>query len=313
MIKKPRVLVLFSGGLDSILTIKILENQRVKTTGLFFKSYFFDDKKAKKKAKELEIPFKTVDFSKKHLEIVRTPCHGYGSALNPCIDCHKLMIQKAQKIKEKEGFDFIATGEVLGQRPMSQNKRAINLIEEELDLKGEILRPLSAKLLEKTSAEEKGLVKRERFFGIRGKSRKRQMELAKRFKIKDYPSPSGGCILTEKEFSKKLKSLFNLWDKNKRDSKYFKNNINLLKIGRHFDKGLAKIVVGKNEEENKRMEKIALRGDVLIKMKNYQGPLALVRFYKKRSNEIIKEAKKLTKYYSTRSRNKKDVLFEVKS
>jgi tRNA U34 2-thiouridine synthase MnmA/TrmU len=215
------------------------------------------------------------------------------------------MLKEANKIK---GFDFIATGEVLGQRPMSQTKRAITLIEKELNMEGKILRPLSAKLLKETFAEKKGFIKREKLFGFEGKSRKGQMKIAKEFHLKEYPSPCGGCILTEKEFAKKLKELFKLWRE-----KRFKNDIELLKVGRHFRLNLAKIVIGRNEKENKKMEKIALKGDILIKMKNYQGPLTLVRFYEKRNEEIIKEAKKLTKYYSTKSRNKKDVLFEVKS
>lgn len=316
MKKKTKALVLFSGGLDSILAIKILQEQKIKLTALIFKSYFFDEEQAKRTAKELKIPFKIVNISKEQLKIVMNPKYGYGKNLNPCIDCHALMLKEAGKIMKTKNFDFIATGEVLGERPMSQNKNALKILEKESGLEGKILRPLSAKLLEPTIAEKNNLIKRGMLFNISGKSRKKQLKLAKKFKLKSYPTPAGGCILTDKDFSKRMRELLKIWEENERNKKYYENDIELLKLGRHFKKNSAKIIIGRNKEENERMKKLILKNDVLIEMKNYPGPLTLVRNYKKEKKlkeRLIEEGKKLTKYYSTKSRNKKDVIFEVKS
>jgi|AntAceMinimDraft_18_1070375.scaffolds.fasta_scaffold01585_4 tRNA U34 2-thiouridine synthase MnmA/TrmU len=313
--KKAKALVLFSGGLDSILVVKILQEQKIKLTALIFKSYFFNEEQAKKTAKELKIPFEIANFSKKHLKIVMNPKYGYGKNMNPCIDCHALMLKEAAKIMKMENYDFIATGEVLGERPMSQNKGALKIIEKESDLENKIVRPLSAKLLESTFAEKNNFIKRKGLFDVSGKSRKKQLKLAKKFKLKSFPTPAGGCILTDKDFSKKMRELLGIWEKNKRNKKYWENDIKLLKIGRHFKKDSAKIIIGRDEEENKRIKKLALKNDILIEMKNYPGPLTLIRSYIKEKGvkeKIMKEGKNLTKYYSTKSRNKKDAIFCVK-
>ena len=305
--KKTKALVLLSGGLDSILAVKILEAQGVKIKGLGFKSYFFNEKLAKKAAKELNIPIKIIDLSKEHLNLVKKPKYGYGKGMNPCIDCHILMLKKAKNIMLKEKFDLVATGEVLGERPMSQNLKSLKLIEKKSGLKGYLLRPLSAKLLEPTIPEKKGLIERKKLLDISGRSRKRQLKLAKKFKIKSYPSPAGGCLLTDLEFSKKLKDLFEKYPRCQG------NDIELLKLGRHFWQDKVKIIVGRNEEENKKIRKLAKRADVLIEMENYPGPLTLVRSYSKRkiSSRILEKARFLTKYYSTKSRQKKDVKFKI--
>lgn len=305
--EKVKAFVLLSGGLDSILAAKILKNQGIKVTALSFKSYFFNEKQALIAAKNLKIPLKVIDFSKEHLRMVKNPKHGYGKAINPCIDCHTLMLKKAKEIMEREGFDFVATGEVLGERPMSQNPKALKIVEEESSLRGYLLRPLSAKLLKPTTPEKKGLLKREELLDISGRSRKRQLSLAKKWKIKHYPTPSGGCLLTDLEFGKRLKELF---------QKYLKangNDIELLKLGRHFWHGKVKIIVGRNKEENKKMEKLARKDDILIEMENYPGPLTLIRNYKKTKipKKIIKKAQNLTKYYSTKARNKRDIKFNL--
>ena len=205
--KSPRALVMLSGGLDSILSCAILKKQGIETTALVFGSYFFDHQKARFAADKLDIPLIIKYFSKKHLEIVKNPKHGYGSAMNPCIDCHALMIKMAKEIMTDNKFDIFATGEVLGQRPFSQNKRALELIEKRTEMQEKILRPLSAQLLDETEYEKKGLVDRKKLLAIMGKSRKVQLELAKQWGIDYYPTPSGGCRLAEKEFSQKLKEL----------------------------------------------------------------------------------------------------------
>lgn len=306
--KKVRALVLFSGGLDSILTVKILQEQGIEVKTLSFKSYFFGAEQAKKAAKNLKIPLKIIDISKEHLEVVKKPKYGYGKGMNPCIDCHILMLKRAKEMMRKEGFDFVATGEVLGERPMSQNKRALKLIEKESSLKGLLLRPLSARLLKETIPEKKGWVNREKFLDISGRSRKRQIALAKKWKIKYYPNPAGGCLLTDLEFSKRLRELF------ERCPSCGENDIALLKLGRHFWQGFVKIIVGRDHQENLRLKKLAKKGDILIELKQIPGPMTLVRSYSKSkvSEKIIEKAKAKTKYYSVKARNKKNVRFSIK-
>jgi tRNA U34 2-thiouridine synthase MnmA/TrmU len=304
---RSKALLLFSGGLDSILASKVLLDQGIKVTPVYFKSYFFGPEIAKKSAKEIGLKLKVIDISKEHLKIVRKPKFGYGKSMNPCLDCHLLMLKKAKEIMKKEKYDFVATGEVLGERPMSQNIQALKILEEKSSLKGYLLRPLSAKLLEPTIPEKKGLVDRERLLKIQGRSRKEQIELAKKYKINNYPQPAGGCLLADLEFGKKLKELFNI------AKKIDKKDIELLKLGRHFFEKNHKIVVGRNEKENKEIKKLVKKGDILIEMKNYPGPLTLIRNYQgKIKEEIIEKAKNLTQYYSVKSRDKKDVLFKVK-
>lgn len=308
--RKVKTVVLLSGGLDSMLAVKVLMEQGIKVRTVSFKSHFFDAKQARKAAKNLKVPLKVIDISKEHLKIVKGPKYGYGRGMNPCIDCHILMLRLAKEIMEKEKFDFVSTGEVLGERPMSQNKRTLELVEEESSLKGYLLRPLSAKLLAETIPEKKGQVAREKLFAIFGRSRKKQIELAKKWKIKYYPSPAGGCLLTDLEFSKRLRELFQKCS----DSK--SNDIELLKVGRHFwflDKPKVKIVVGRNHRENLKIKKLARKKDVLIELKDIVGPTTLIRNYGKGkiSKEILQEAKSLTKFYSKRARDKEDVKFKI--
>ena len=303
-----KALVMFSGGLDSILAAKILEEQGIEVLCVNFKSYFFDERLAVEMAKKFGFKLRVIDFSKEHLELVKNPKYGYGKAMNPCLDCHILMLKKLKEIMEKENFDFVATGEVLGERPMSQTKKALKIVEEESSLKGYLLRPLSAKLLEETIPEKKKLVDREKLFDIKGRSRKRQIELAKKFGIESYPTPAGGCLLTDLEFGKKLRELLKIFPN------CDGNDIELLKNGRQFWLGKIKIVVGRNEEENLNLKKLARENDVLVELTNYPGPLTLIRNYgeKKISKLAIEKAKELTKYYSTKARGKADVKFSIK-
>jgi tRNA U34 2-thiouridine synthase MnmA/TrmU len=307
--KRVKCLLLFSGGLDSILAAKVLLEQKIKVLPIFFKSYFFDSGIAKKSAKILGLKLKVFDFSKEHLKVVKKPKFGWGSSMNPCLDCHILMLKKAKEIMKKEKFDFVATGEVLGERPFSQNRKALNLVEKESSLKGYLLRPLSAKLLEPTIPEKKDFVDRKKFLDIRGKSRKRQIELAKKFKIKSWPQPAGGCILTDLEFGKKLRELL------KKYQNFNGNDVGILKLGRHFWENKIKIVVGRDKEENEKLEKLAKKGDILIEMENYPGPLTLVRSYEKKKrigNLVLEKAKSYTKYYSKKAKGKLNVKFKVK-
>jgi len=286
--KKTKALLLFSGGLDSMLSAKVLQKQGVEVVGLTLVSYFFGDGQAVNSAKKVGIDLISHDFSKKHLAVVKKPKHGFGKAANPCIDCHALMFCEAGEIaktpeelvrssvplykrgKIRGGFDIVATGEVLGQRPFSQNKGALLKVEKEAGLEGRILRPLCALNLPETVYEKEGLVDREKLLDIVGRSRKKQLQLAKEFGIEEFPTPAGGCLLTEQEFSQKL---FDLLEnvKNPKPSDF-----ELIKIGRHYWKGVH-VVLGRNKEENELIEKLAEKNDVVLKRKDAPGPTALIR------------------------------------
>ncbi len=300
--KKTKALLLFSGGLDSILALKILEEQDIKVIPLYFESVFFSEKEILETARRLKLKLRKVDFSKKQFELVKNPRYGYGKNFNPCIDCRLLMLKKAKKIMKKENCDFIATGEVLGERPMSQNKNSLELVEKKSSLQGLLLRPLSAKLLPPTMAEKNKLVERNKLFDISGRGRFRQLALAKKYKLAGFPSPAGGCLLTDPAFSKRLGKLL------EKKSDPALSDLKLLKLGRHFWQGNVLIVVGRNEEENRKIRKIASENDILTELKNITGPLTLIRG-KKISDETIKKAQKLTAHYSTRARGKKDLKF----
>ncbi|HPM08756.1 MAG TPA: phosphatase PAP2 family protein [Candidatus Pacearchaeota archaeon] len=305
MDRKTKALLLVSGGLDSILSAKILMSQDIDVLGLVFKSYFFSENKALELSKEIGLNIRIIDFSKEHLEIVKNPKFGRGGAMNPCIDCHALMLSYAKEIMEKEGFDFIATGEVLGQRPMSQNRSALDLIERKTGLSGKIFRPLSAKKLPKILAEKSGLVKSQ--FGIVGRGRKEQYSLAQDFGIKDFPNPGGGCLLTEKEFSDKLKKILDLkGDIDRRDS-------DLLKIGRHFFSDSFEYIIARNKEECNFLQQSFENGEALIETINYPSTIVLIRNHGKKKilNEQIEIAKKWLIKYSKRLQNKEDIKFKI--
>jgi len=288
--KRIKALVLFSGGLDSILAAKILERQGIDVTALTFVSYFWSAEEAKKSARENKLKMKIVDFSDAHFGMIKKPKYGRGAGMNPCIDCHLLMLIQAKKIAKKESLDIIATGEVLGQRPMSQRGRALELIEKKAGLAGKILRPLSAKVLPETEMEKSGIIDREKLLGISGRSRKEQLKLAKKYKIKYFPSPAGGCILTDKEYSKKLRELLENIKKPK------PSNLQFLRIGRHFWEGDTKIILGRNYEENLMLKKLAERSDILVEPKNIPGPTALVRG--KRNKMVLDGARDLLLKYT---------------
>lgn len=278
-----KAVALLSGGLDSTLAVKMMIEQGIEVHALNFTSAFCTcnhggankegggcRSESKKVAEEFGIPIKVVYKGLDYIEIVRNAKHGYGKGMNPCVDCRIFMFKKAKEYMEEIGASFIITGEVLGQRPMSQRKDAFRVIERESGLEGLILRPLSAKQLEPTIPEQKGLVDRERLLDVLGRSRKQQMELAQEFELNDYPCPSGGCLLTDKIFSKKVRDLLhNKQDVNKKD-------LTLLKSGRHFRHEGFKIVVGKNEADNLKIRNLVQEGDTFLEPDGFPGPVALV-------------------------------------
>ena len=214
MEKKRRALALFSGGLDSALAIKVIKDQGIDVIALNFVSHFFGGKneKAEKMAEQLGIKVEYVHFEKRHTEVVKNPVYGRGKNMNPCIDCHSLMFKVAGELLEKYDADFVISGEVLGQRPMSQNRQALNIVKKESGFSNKILRPLCAKNIEPTEMELNGLVDREKLLDISGRSRKTQMELAEKWGITEYPSPAGGCKLTEPNYALRLRDLLTFKD-----------------------------------------------------------------------------------------------------
>jgi tRNA U34 2-thiouridine synthase MnmA/TrmU len=267
-----KALCVFSGGLDSMLAAELIRDQGIDVLALFFETPFFTSGKASVSAESMGLPFKVVDITKRHLEIVKNPKNGYGGNMNPCIDCHALMFRVAGEMLKEEGADFVITGEVLGQRPMSQNRASLMMVSNESGLNRLLLRPLSAKLLPVTIPETRGWVNREKLENIQGRSRKPQMTLAEELGIKEYPSPAGGCLLTDKIFSRRLKDLF------LSDNRVEIIDIELLKIGRHFKISPdAKLIVGRNKKENENLRSLVTNKDLLFSAMEVPGPTALLK------------------------------------
>ena len=293
-IKKIKALVLLSGGLDSILAAKLLLEQNIEVLGICFFSNFFDCSLAKKAVAQLGIQLREIDIREDFLNFLKEkPKYGYGVGLNPCIDCHALMLKKAGEIMRKEGFSFVATGEVLNERPMSQKKPALKIVEKEADLEGSLLRPLSAKLLEETIPEKEGLVDREKLVDISGRSRQKQFELAKKFGIVDYPTPAGGCMLTQEGFVGRVKKLI------EQKPDFNLNDAELVKIGRHFWHNGAQIILGRNKKENEQLVKLKQKDDIIIEPENFAGPTALIR--NSAGNDVINKSKELVIKFSPKT------------
>jgi hypothetical protein len=256
-----------SGGLDSMLAVRVLLDQEIEVTGMTFQTPFFGPKRAQGAADQLGVPLRVVDIGGAHLEMLKNPLYGYGSQMNPCIDCHALMFQTAGGIMEAEGYDLLCTGEVLGQRPMSQRRDALMAVDKLSGYRGYILRPLSAKLLPETLPEKEGKIDRDRLLDIHGRSRKRQMALAEYYSIKDYPSPGGGCILTDAGFSDRLRDLFATQEKVEL------RDVELLKWGRQLRLPSGnRFVVGRVHADNLKLEELALGDDLLLKVEGIPGP-----------------------------------------
>jgi len=292
--KKHQAIGLFSGGLDSILAVKLIQELDIEVTAVHFVTPFFSKKEdkdqIKKVADELGFKLKIIPLAEDYVNMVKQPKFGYGKNINPCIDCKIFMFKKAKAMMEKMSADFIFTGEVLGERPMSQTTNSLNLIEKEAGLTGKLLRPLSGKLLEPTIPETEGIFDRMQLLDIRGRSRKPQMSLAKKFGITKYPNPAGGCLLTDIHYTERLKDAFSYNE----DSL---NDIELLKYGRHFRlASKAKVVVGRNESENRALEELVMKNDLIFTPTEVMGPLVILRNY--RDNQDIEIAAGICTRYS---------------
>ena len=299
---------LLSGGLDSTLAVKLMIDQGVDVTVLNFVTPFCTctrkgcKHEAGRVAKLFDVPVKIISSGKDYLEMVKNPKHGYGRNMNPCIDCRIFMFRKAKQYMEEIGASFIFTGDVLGQRPMSQHKKALKLIEKESDLENLVVRPLSAKLLNPTIPEEKHWIDREKMLSIQGRRRLPQIELADKLDIKDYPCPAGGCRLTDPQYAKRLKEAFEHEEDTIRE-------IRLLKYGRHFrlESG-AKVVVGRNEEENRILQKFCDKDDILMEVIGVGSPIALLK--KRKSKKDIKRAASLCVRYSDAKEKNANILIK---
>lgn len=292
---RVKALGLLSGGLDSILATELVRRQDIEVVAFNIKTPFCilrkdGDSEATQAANQLRVPLKVVNVEKDYLHMLRNPRYGYGKNMNPCIDCKIFMLKKAKKYAKEIGADFLFTGEVLGERPKSQHYPALKIIEQDSGLKGKLLRPLSAKMLPETVAEKKGLVDRDKLLAIHGRSRKPQLQLAKEFGIKSYPSPAGGCLLTCEEYSKKLRDLF----ANKKSVSMA--DVVILRVGRHFRLGKNKIVVGRNEAENKTLAGLKASSDYYFELPDIVGPITILQGPK--TKKAVETAAKLTAFYS---------------
>ncbi|MCW4020165.1 MAG: 7-cyano-7-deazaguanine synthase [Candidatus Bathyarchaeota archaeon] len=290
---RPKALVLFSGGLDSMLAMRLIMNQGIEVEAVHFVTSFsaYNERFVDDFCKESDVKLHKVSLSQEYLDLVVSPRHGYGSQMNPCIDCRILAFKKAKEMAERIGADFIVTGEVLGERPFSQKKDSMFLIEREAGLEGKILRPLSAKLLPESKPEKKGFVNRERFYAIRGRRRLPQIELAKKLGISEYPNPAGGCLLTDPRFAERLREHL------KHEKRLTLVDAELLKVGRHFRVDKAKVIVGRNEEENMRLLSTAKEHDLpCMEVIDYVGPVTLL--VGEVDRETVKKAAAITARYS---------------
>lgn len=273
-----RALALFSGGLDSILAAKVIQNQGVDVLALNFTSPFFGcspalngEPVAAEYARRYKIPYREIQLGEDFLEMLRHPRHGYGSAMNPCIDCKTFMLRKAAALMEELGAEFVITGEVVGQRPMSQRMDTLRLIERESGLGKKLLRPLSARFLPPSLPETEGWVNRDQLPAIRGRGRKEQIRLAAELGIDKYPAPAGGCLLTEESYIPKVKDLLD------HQAAPAVRDFQLLRTGRHFRVSPdCKVVVGRDNSDNEKILAAARDGETTLRWAEGASPMVLM-------------------------------------
>ncbi len=276
---KGRAFSLLSGGLDSLLATRLIMDQGIDVVGLHFITPFFGYNKKGQEERSLEgwrrlygIQARIIDLGEEYFQVVRNPRYGYGKNFNPCIDCKIFLFSKAKELLLEEKRDFLVTGEVLGQRPMSQRRDTLRIVERDSGTEGILLRPLSARNLNPTRPEQVGMVDREKLLNMSGRSRKPQMTLAREMGFRDYPAPAGGCLLTDPILAKRIKKYFN------QCSHLAVNDVLLLMVGRPFQfPGGQQLVVGRREAENRCLLELVRQGDVLLKMPEIPGPLGLFR------------------------------------
>lgn len=267
-----RGLGLCSGGLDSILSALVLRDQGVEVEWISFETPFFAADKARAAADQTGVPLRVRDITPIYLDMLRHPKRGFGRNMNPCLDCHTLMFQLAGEEMKRSGFDFLFSGEVLGQRPMSQNRNSLRYVEKHSGFDGFVLRPLSALRLEPTIPETDGRVDRDRLLGIAGRGRKDQIALAEAYGVTEYPAPAGGCLLTDRNYSLRLRDLLD------RDPDPPPTRIHLLRYGRHFRlTDTARLMVGRDKADNIGIMGLYDRSrHIYLKTRGAPGPVALI-------------------------------------
>ena len=298
MVEKKKVVALLSGGLDSQLAVRMMQKQGFDVSAVAIRTPFCDFDcgrgcgfEIRERADELDVDLKTVYLGDEYIEMLKHPKYGRGAGFNPCVDCRAMMFKTAKKQMEKIGAEFVISGEVLGQRPMSQHRKALKTIEVESELEGKILRPLSGGLLPATNPEKTGLIKREDLGMIRGRSRKPQLAMAGEYGIENPPNAGGGCLLTDPAFGKRAEDLF----EHKENPTI--NDVDLLKVGRqHRLDAETKMVVGRNDAENQTIQMLALPDDVLLEARDHVGPTTILRG--KTSSNFIEFAAAVTLKYS---------------
>lgn len=296
--EKKKVVALLSGGLDSQLAVRMMQEQGFEVSAVAIKTPFCDFDcgrgcgfEIRERADDLNVNLKTVYLGDEYIEMLKHPKYGIGAGFNPCIDCRAMMFDAAKKHMDEIGAEFIISGEVLGQRPMSQHGPALRTIEKESGLVGKIVRPLSAALLPETDPERNGLIKRENLGMIKGRTRRAQLDMAKKYGIENPPNAGGGCLLTDPSFGLRAKDLF------AHTETPTINDIDLLKIGRHFRfDEQTKFVVGRNKDENEMIKAIALPGDILFQARDHMGPVSILRG--KNADVYVKFASSITLRYS---------------
>lgn len=302
-----KAVALLSGGLDSTLSVKVMLEQGIEICALNFTSTFCTcscrgsvcNNEAARVANEFGVPIKVLQKGLDYIEIVRNPKYGYGQGINPCVDCRIYMHRLAKKYMEEIGASFIVTGEVLGQRPMSQRRDAFKTIERESGLDGLIVRPLCAKHLEPTIPEKLGIIDREKLLDMDGRSRRPQIALAEELDIQNYPCPSGGCLLTDKIFSKRVRDLLD----NKKEVTM--KDLHLLKTGRHFRLNKdVKIVIGRDEADNKKIKNLIQADDTLIEPLGFAGPTGLICGLPKNGTDFI-AGRMILRYAGTKADGKR--------
>lgn len=277
--EKRKVVALLSGGLDSQLAVRMMQEKGFEVSAVAIRTPFCDFDcgrgcgfEIRERADQLNVDLKTVYLGDEYIEMLKHPKYGRGAGFNPCVDCRSMMFEAAKKEMERTGADFVISGEVLGQRPMSQHRRALKNIEAESEMEGVIVRPLSGRLLPPTKPERDGLIRREDLGMIRGRSRKPQLAMAKEYGIADPPNAGGGCLLTDPSFGLRAKDLFGHTETPSI------NDIELLKVGRqHRLDEHAKMVVGRNRAENETIRMLAMPGDILLEARDHVGPTTILR------------------------------------
>ena len=278
MQQRYRAIALFSGGLDSILAVKAIQAQHIDVLAVNFTSPFFGCapneggvSTAAFYAERYGIPFRQIPLGTDFLDMIRHPRHGYGSAMNPCIDCKTFMVRCAAQVMESEGADCLVTGEVVGQRPMSQRLDTLRLIEKDSGLGGLLVRPLSARFLPATTPEREGWLDRMALPAIRGRGRKEQIRLAAEWGVDQYPAPGGGCLLTEESFIPKVKDLL------EHQRVPVVRDFDLLRVGRHFRvSDQCKVIIGKHLADNEQLLAAATSDDMTIRWLGGASPMGLV-------------------------------------